>query len=355
MVEFQSRNRPCIRTVFVVMTRAALILVGPLLVAGCQSSHVSSPTPPGPSGQVIPWLPLTPDLPPPSPSPGPQAIPENTVACQAQDLAAGVTGSNGAIGHLLTSFGFFGVTGPCYLDGTPPIELLDSTGQAIDIRQHSPFFPPQQPGRALIEPGPVPLPHTDLIPGQVSVSIDWVTQPEACPGAGAVVPARALIAIPAGGVLSVAIPPEPAAYACQGLGVSAFEGPYVPVQVSTPPLPAISMQVPADVRAGEALVYLVTLSNNGSLPAGFMTVCPTYEEELVGDAGHGTVLVGGTKHIYGLNCAPLGTLKPGAAATFQMVFSVPPDAAPGKYMLMFGLGYWNAMSSFSQAPVTISR
>jgi hypothetical protein len=36
-----------------------------------------------------------------------------------------------------------------------------------------------------------------------------------------------------------------------------------------------------------------------------------------------------------------------------MVFLVPPDAAPGSYTLTFGLGYWNAMTSFAQAVVTL--
>jgi hypothetical protein len=36
-----------------------------------------------------------------------------------------------------------------------------------------------------------------------------------------------------------------------------------------------------------------------------------------------------------------------------MVFLVPRDAAPGTYTLSFGLGYWNAMTSFAQAVVTL--
>jgi hypothetical protein len=36
-----------------------------------------------------------------------------------------------------------------------------------------------------------------------------------------------------------------------------------------------------------------------------------------------------------------------------MIFLVPADAAAGKYTLFFGLGYWNAISSYSQASVTL--
>jgi hypothetical protein len=63
----------------------------------------------------------------------------------------------------------------------------------------------------------------------------------------------------------------------------------------------------------------------------------------------------GAKHIYSLNCGPVGLLKPGAAVTFQMVFKVPADAAPGKYTLVFMLGYWNAMTNSAEALVTISQ
>jgi hypothetical protein len=49
----------------------------------------------------------------------------------------------------------------------------------------------------------------------------------------------------------------------------------------------------------------------------------------------------------------VGLIATGGSVTFQMVFLVPPDAAPGKYTLVFGLGYWNGISSYSQATVTL--
>ena len=63
----------------------------------------------------------------------------------------------------------------------------------------------------------------------------------------------------------------------------------------------------------------------------------------------------GGKHLYALNCGPAGLLKPGAGLTFEIVFMVPAEAAPDKYTLMFGLGYWNGISTFTQAPVTVTR
>ncbi len=158
------------------------------------------------------------------------------------------------------------------------------------------------------------------------------------------------------GTLSISIPPEPAAYTCQGFGVGAFDAPYVPIQPSPPPpLPAIGMEVPSSVRAGNALPYLVTLTADRNQSFDFVRNCPTYEEELFADITKGSPPLGG-KHIFALNCGFAGTLAGGASVTFQMVFlNVPADAAPGKYTLVFMLGYWNAMTSYVQAPVTINR
>jgi hypothetical protein len=257
--------------------------------------------------------------------------------CQANDLVASVIGSNGATGHIITSFGFAGARAECYLDGTPSVGILDSKG-------------------ALIEPGPAPAPYTALKLGQAGLNIDWITQPESCPEVDApsrVEPATAVIAIPAGGIVEIPIPLEPAAYACAGLGVGVFEGPYVPIEPGPPPpLPAISMQVPAGGRIGQALPYLVTLTSDRNQPSDFTSLCPNYEEELFADIVRGSPPLGG-KHIYALNCGEAGPIQPGASVTFQMVFLVPRDAAPGTYTLTFGLGYWNAMTSFAQAVVTL--
>ena len=340
------------------MARAALALCVLILLAGCENAPHPVPPEPGSSGPipgVIPWTPLTPNLTPPSPPQGPVPIPPGTPPCQAPDLAGVVIAKNGAGGHIFVSFRFAGVSrGACYLDGTPAIGLIDADGHAIAFRQLPPFGATPQPGPALIEPGPAPESGLGLKVGQADLTIDWVTQPEACPaGFQAVLPAKAMIAIPAGGILTISMPPEPPAYLCSGLGVGAFEGPYVPIQPSAPPpLPAISMQVPSAGRVGVALPYLVTLSNDHPQTIDLIALCPTYEEELFADLQKGSPPLGG-KHIYALNCGPAGSIAAGASITFQMVFLVPVDAAPGKYTLFFGLGYWNAMTSFSQATVTL--
>lgn len=339
------------------MAKAAVALSVLVLMSACDSHPVAtSSVPSAPPGNVIPWTPLTPNLVPPV-TLGPPPLPPGTLPCKAADLVATVIGSSGATGHVMTSFVFAGVgPGSCYVDGTPLVGLVDTNGQSIPFKQQAPYLPPLHPGPTVIQPGPLPTPHTALKVGQASLTIDWTSQPEFCPGSSGVLITQALIAIPSGGTLTVAIPPEPAAYACAGLGVGSFETPYVPVPPSPlPPLPAIAMQVPSSVRVGHALPYLVTLTADGSQPFDFTRTCPTYEEELFVDMVHGSPPLGG-KHIYALNCGPAAVLKPGGSVTFQMVFlSVPADATPGNYTLVFSLGYWNAMTSYVQAPVAITR
>jgi hypothetical protein len=331
------------------MTRLLAGLAALMLLSACNTSSQ-------PAARVIPWLPLAPNLTPPSPSAGPAPLPIGTQPCQASGLVGAVIGSNGATGHVLTSFAFAG-TGPasCYLDGTPSVGLVDSNGQAIAFKQRPPYVPPLQPGPALVDPGPAPTPYTAVKFGEAGLVLDWVSQPEACPGGQPVAPAEALIAIPGGGILTIPISPGPAAYACQGLGVGAFEGPYAPVQPTPPPpLPALTLELPHSAQVGHSLEYLMTLTNSRGEPLDLVANCPTFEEELFADIAHGSGPLGG-KHIYSLNCGPAGTLKPGASVTFRLVFKVPADAHPGQYTFTFGLGYWNSMTSSLQVPVTITK
>jgi hypothetical protein len=121
-----------------------------------------------------------------------------------------------------------------------------------------------------------------------------------------------------------------------------------------PPLPAMSLELPQSARIGQPLEYRMTLTESRSQALDLVALCPTFEEELFADITNGKGPLGG-KHVYSLNCKPVGTLKPGAQVTFNMVFKVPADAAPGTYTLMFGLGYWNAITSVLETPVTITR
>jgi hypothetical protein len=128
----------------------------------------------------------------------------------------------------------------------------------------------------------------------------------------------------------------------------------VPVQATPPYLPEFSLELPLRAQVGQPLEYRVTLTEVRAQPLDLVALCPTFEEELFADISSGSGPLGG-KHVYSLNCKPVGTLKPGAQATFDIVFKVPADAAPGNYTLMFGLGYGNAISSVLETPLQITR
>ena len=127
-----------------------------------------------------------------------------------------------------------------------------------------------------------------------------------------------------------------------------------PIQATPPPpLPEISLESPLHAQIGKPLEYRVTLTGSGAKPLDLIALCPTLEEELFADISNGSGPLGG-KHIYSLNCKPVGILKPGAQVMFRIVFKVPADAAPGNYTLMFGLGYGNAISRELETPVTVT-
>ena len=291
----------------------------------------------------------------PVPSPRATPVPPGTPACTAGDLAGAATGSQGATGHVIASLAFAGTgKSDCYVDGTPAVTVLDGAGHALPFKARASFFPPEVTGPQLISPGPVPEPHTALKYGQAALSLDWVSQPEACPGQGGVTIAGAIVAI-GGGSLTIALPAAPQAYACQGLGVGSFESPPLPVEPTPmPALPAVKLGVQGPAISGKPFEYLVTLTNDTKQPMNLAARCPNYEEELFADVEHGSPPLGG-KRFYMLNCGPAGTLAAGASAVFQMIFDVPAQTAPGSYTILFGLGYGNGTTRAVERPVVVQK
>jgi hypothetical protein len=334
-----------------------LLLAGLVLlaVAGCGPLHPLSAAS-SPAG-TIPWKAVPADLTPiPLPSRQGAPVPPGTAACTAGDIGGAAVGSQAATGHVIAWFAFAG-TGKidCYMDGTPTLTVLDNAGKALPFALHAPFFPPEVTGPQLVSPGALPAPHAGLKYGQVGLNIDWVSQSEFCPGQAGVTIAKAVIAISGGGSLTISLQPAPQAYACQGLGVSSFEGLPMPVEsLPVPDLPAIKLGVQGPAIPGKRFEYLVTLTNDTQQLMNLASRCPNYEEEMFADIGAGNPPLGG-KHFYMLNCAPAGTLAPGASRVFQMVFNVPADATPGTYTIAFLMGYSNAMTTNVEHPVVIAK
>jgi len=336
------------------MGRFAIAAAALMLVAACGSVR-STGTPEG----VIPWAPL------PAvynevaqPTPRPYPVPAGTPACTASQVHAVGLDGEGATGRFSVGVGFAGATPEaCFLDGTPLVKAFGPDGQPIDIKQQTTFGGLASVGPALTEPVPLPYTHQTLQYGQAALVLDWDTQPEMCAGSTGVEIGSVAITLPGGGTLTTAIPTEPLAYACGGLGVGSFQAALQPVDTvpvpPTPDAPAITLRTPSGTAAGATFKYVVTLTNDSKVPINLTATCPNYEEELFADIAHGSPPLGG-KHFFGLNCQPAGTLRPGEQADFEMVFPVPPDATPGTYTLMFAIGYTNAMTRTAEQPLTIT-
>ena len=327
------------------------MLASVVLLSGCAALQRAGDAP---VSDTVPWLPLPPDLTPaPEPSPQPVPVPPGTPMCSTAELEVAVIGKNGAGGHILTSFGFASRgQAPCELDGTPSVTLVDASGREFPFADRAPFFSNQLSGPALVDPGPVPVLGEAKI-GQAFLTLDWVTQPETCPGTTPASIAGARITTPDGGTLNVALPQEPDGYACQGVGVGNFADLPLPDSSSPPePVPQPAIIAPATVMAGAQLRYVVSLSNQGQPPLDLRTHCFNYDEELFVNLEQGAPPLGG-KHLYRLNCQAAGILAPGHPGKFAMVVDVPANSAPGSYMLVFNLGDGNAMSRSARAEVTV--
>ncbi len=333
------------------MLRLALAAGVAGLLLGCGAVN-----PPASSQSLVPWLPLPADLTPlPVASPRPVPIPAGTPTCTLSNLRAAYFGSNGATGHVLTSFAFTTTDAQaCKLDGTPIVALLDAAGRSLGFKNRDPYFPNEVIGPALVEPGPAPTPGQGLRSGPAGLTIDWISQPEACPGQLGAKVAKVGIDISGVGTLTVAIPDEPAGYPCQGVGVGAIADPPVEdASAPQPPAPNSSIVAPSSVRQGEQLRYVATLSNPTKLPIDLRSHCPNYEEELFANNQPGSPPLGG-KHFYRLNCEAAGTLVPGKPMAFAMVLQLPADAPLGAYTLVFNISLATATTKVpTTAPVAI--
>jgi hypothetical protein len=331
------------------MVKAVLALTAAAVIVGCGSIHPLTS-----SSGPVPWLPLPPDMTPVAvPAPQPVPVPPGTPICARSELDGAYTGSQGATGHVEVSFAFAGRgKQDCYVEGAPAIALLDAAGHDLGFANHAPYFPDEVSGPALVEPGQTPSPYQGLKYGQASFTIDWVSQPEACPPSEPASHVSAVTVVIANvGTFTFQLPATPAGYACQGVGVGALAD--LPLQAEAPPEPPVpnpAIIAPTQVKAGSQLKYVVTLTNPTKLPIDLRQHCPNYEEELFADIVHGSPPLGG-KHFYALNCKAAGVLQPSTPMSFDMVLAVPADATPGSYTLVFDIGNSNAMTKFATTAV----
>ena len=345
-----SRGRAIALIAAIVALAIVLVLVLPRLLAPM------SPAPANRAQGEIPWLPLPAQLEAPvTPSPTLSPLPAGTKPCTPDQLKVTDLGRNGAGGTVFRYFGFAGRgPGPCFVEGTPTVELFDRAGRNLPFNARAPFGGAGSTAPVLVEPGPLPKLGTNLQPGQAGLGIDWVSQPEQCPGSAAVEIASAGITLATGGPpLTVALAPPAGGYTCQGLGIGTFAGPPPPIEEPPIlPLPAIMLKVTSSVQAGQVLEYQVMLTNDAVEPIDLVANCPNFGQELFPSAPSGNPKPA-MKPLFQLNCAAAGAILPNATLRFEMRLTVPRETTPGPYFVVFQLSYWNEYSDPASAMVRV--
>lgn len=293
---------------------AAVAVVGALFAPSLLADRRDAPVDQRPpiSPAAVPW---TDAPPPPVASPEPSSPPAaNAPACSANDVAARPGESSGAGGHLLTQIVFRNVSDDeCLLDGYPVVTASDAGRQDV-VATNGSFFPNPPTG--------------DLEPGDTAIlGLETDTYCPARPdGGGGLAPySRVSVELPGGGAVSLRMDLD---VTC-GVGITKFG--VTPTQENLPPDPLAKleaqMSLPAEIRAGDTLRYVVALINPTDDAIG-LRECPGYTES------------GGppsTKASYSLNCAAVGSLAAGETVRFAMEFEIPADAPPGTYRLIWSL------------------
>ena len=281
----------------------------------------------------IPWLPLT-AAPPQFPTPPPLVIPPDTPRCQASDL---VSQSSGAFppgsGPPYVVIQIRNQSGSrCGLAGVPGVRLLSAAGNEITLA----YVPiPDMPN------GPVLLAsHADDPdlngPDQAFVILEWLASPYAatqdCPHQAPPASAIALRLPGDSTEMTATFPGGPLIPCNSPIRVSPFRPFHEPEPPPVPHRLVATLDVPAQVRAGDHLRYTVTLRNITSTPVTFGAKCPGYVE----GGWKGDPRLG--EQSYGLNCRPVGAIPAGGSVTFAMELAVPASVPALDLLFYWELG-----------------
>lgn len=292
---------------------------------------------------VIPWSGAT--APParaatPTPSPTPAVNPA-VRACGSTDLdyraiTQGVSG--GQLAGWVTVSNRSATD--CAVAGRPLVVFFDATGAT---------YPPDQRGAdpaagaaVLLPAGTTPLSTDGSWPGRASLQLGWSAGVDGC-RLDLVKTAGARITFPDGSSLDV---PEFRGSSCKGLiSVSVFK----PVEVPSPgvlrPSVDVTIDAPATSHAGETLSYTVSLTNKSNFSGWFNGTCPVFRADFNAEAVRLTrAKQFGAEMV--LNCEGIDRIAPGQTISFEMRLDVPPDAAPGTYLIDWQAGFGSlALSS----------
>lgn len=279
---------------------------------------------------AIPWSGAT--APPPrAATPTPTATPTagpGARTCTAADLdyranSQGYTG--GQIGGWLTVSNRS--TSDCFVSGRPLVVFFDAAGTtyAPDSRGADPGAGPP----VLVPAGTPPLGTEGSWPGRASLQVGWAANSDIC-RPDIVKTAGARLMFPDGSSLDI---PEFRGSSCKGqISTSTFK----PVDVPSPgvlrPSIDVTIDAPATTHAGDHLSYTISLTNKSNFSGWFNGTCPTFRADFNAQAVRLTrARQLGTEMV--LNCAGLDRIAPGQTISFEMRLDVPPDAAPGTYLI----------------------
>lgn len=282
-----------------------------LLAAGCASAART-----GQQVGGVPWV----NRPAPAYVPPPQ--PRSVAAyppCQAWQLAGRPGRGGAAAGTVFQEVQLTNGSGrPCTLSGGPAaVTGVGLAGGTTTLTRAA-----LGDGFNLVGPGPA-----NLRPGQSG----WVTLAwgDACPAmsSGAKADYGTLFIVLDSGRVRIGFPV--ALNLVCGLEASKFGAPPPPPPESSSPLNVLSATVaaPAELRAGAAASYTVTLRNSSGAPVR-LAPCPSYTESLGVLSGPGRSMHL-ARHYY-LNCAATGPIPARGSVTFAMRMPVPAGAGKAK-------------------------
>jgi hypothetical protein len=254
----------------------------------------------------------------PSPFPTTNPIDANVRACEAGDLKAEITHTNGAAGNNIAYWTFTNVSETaCHLSGVPDIRLLDSSGNTLSAVIGKDACLWESDVQCAANLVAVLSPN-----GTAELTTTSPNVPPACPTTSAVL----VFSLPdAGGDVSVTWANSDS---CEHIGVGRF----LPIEaVTATPLPepnlSAVLRLPDSVTAGTTLRFTVEISNRGPEPFSFGELCPNYF--ILIDPRDGTVHKTAMEN-HSLNCHPAPEIAAGKSVTFAMEIDVPDTTPVGK-------------------------
>jgi hypothetical protein len=288
-----------------------LLLAIAVAVASVRPPAGPPPIVPAPTPSAVPWL-----------DQGPVDYPVATLdartpttTCGAVDLVLSPLVPNGAGGVLEYDVEVRNAgQARCTLSGIPPLRYTDAAGatRTAQVRQLPQNFPDPNVAPATIDPGETAALEIDTVGSCLT-------------GQPAIRLGDARLALPGGGELKLGVTLD----ATCGVSMSGWSRPAQHGTLANPALETltVALEVPATVRIGQTLRYVVVLSNPSDTPVT-MSPCPNYLQTIAG------VKTGG---YFQLNCA-VPAIPAHGAVRYEMRTPIP-DYTPdlGRVTLTWNL------------------